>query len=542
MEQSVSRGPIMSVAPTVASILRDHVTLSIEGIDRMYLNVYQPKLQREGGVAAYLICHLGHRMASTMSLNPITQKFVSGIEAFAKSQRVDLITFAKGDRKDDVAACYRARSKGAEGILFIGKAQEKARVPRTVTRRSASGGSYPWLVSSTAMVNHYYFYGIDDDFGPFFLKFCSYFPYGAKLCINGHEFLKRQLEKRGIAFEGLDNGLLSCADPKAAQKICDEFSGPTIDAMLRKWLRILPHPFSARDRRAGYRYDLSMLQTEMSLTQVLDTPVAGRLLFEQMIRENLDLGRPDRVQLIFDRKIVKRTPGRFRTRVITRGVIPSIHVDYKTSKIKQYHKEGRALRTETTINNPKDFDLGKRIKNLPALRKIGFQANRRLLEIERLSHDAILGEEEFQSVVRPTDVHSQHASALRFCDSRVQALLSGIVLFAHNLRGFANRDLRESQENLLGNPNASITPGRMSYDLRRLRLHGLIERIPKTHRYRLTPKGNRIALVFSRTYHRVLRPAIATARDPRQNATPLGRAFRNLDVQLDAAIQSLLAA
>ena len=141
----------MSVAPTAASILRDHVSLSIEGIDRMYLNVYQPKLQREGGVAAYLIRHLGHRMASSMSLNPITQRFVSSIEEFAKAHRIDLISFSKGQRKDDVAAAYRARFTGTEGILFIGKAQEKARVPRRVTRRSASGGSYPWLVSSTAM-------------------------------------------------------------------------------------------------------------------------------------------------------------------------------------------------------------------------------------------------------------------------------------------------------------------------------------------------------------------------------------------------------
>ena len=122
---------------------------------------------------------------------------------------------------------------------------------RTERRRSrADGGTYPWIVETTAMVNHYYFYCVDEDFGPFFLKFCSYFPYNAKLCINGHEYLKRQLAKRGVAFEALDNGIKSCADPKLMQRLSDGLSADKIDRLLRKWLRRLPHPFpAARPRR-----------------------------------------------------------------------------------------------------------------------------------------------------------------------------------------------------------------------------------------------------------------------------------------------------
>ena len=206
-------------------------------------------------------------------------------------------------------------------------------------------------MKSTALVNHYYFYCVDRDFGPFFLKFCSYFPYNAKLCLNGHEYLKRQLEQQGIAYEPLDNGILSCQDPQRLQALADGLSAEKIDGLLRKWVRLLPHPFSVLDREAGYRYDLSILQIELSLTQVLDRPRTGRIFFEEVIRENLDIGRPKQVQLIFQRRVRKETPGLFRTRVITDGVVPSLHVDYKGTRIKQYHKEGRALRTETTINN-----------------------------------------------------------------------------------------------------------------------------------------------------------------------------------------------
>src|SRR5277367_2614272 len=297
----------MSVPRTVADVIRHHVTLEVEGIDRMYLNVYQPKLQHEAGVAAFFRFHRGHTFASSVLMDPISKDFITAVETFVRQQQVPLLTFAKGQRKEDVALEYRAKFQGTEGILFVGKAQEKTPVFRTEKRTNPhTGQKYPWIVKSTALVNHFYFYGIDDDFGPFFLKFCTYFPYNAKLCINGHEYVKRQLAKEGIAFEALDNGILKCADPRRLQQRCDGLSGAKIDALLRKWLARLPHPFTAQDRKAGYRYDLSILQAEFALTQVLDRPRTSRVFFEEVIRENLDLGRPDKVQLLFGRRVSTR--------------------------------------------------------------------------------------------------------------------------------------------------------------------------------------------------------------------------------------------
>jgi hypothetical protein len=444
-----------------------------------------------------------------------------------------------------VAAEHLARFSTEEGVLFIGKAQEKTGVVRTQRRRNPeTGQTYPWLVKSTAMVNHYYIYGVDQDFGPFFLKVCSYFPYNAKLCVNGHEYLKRQLAKEGIAYEALDNGLLSCADPARAQAICDGLDATRIDGLLRKWLARLPHPFTPEDRAAGYRYDVSILQAEFALTQVLDRPVTGRVLFEEVIRENLDLGRPDHVQLIFDRRMSKRTPGRFRTRVITQGVTPSLYVDYKKTRIKQYHKEGRALRTETTINDTRDFAIGKRLHNLPALREIGFAANRRLQDVQQLSHDCLLGEDAVRQVTQPQVVAGQRVPALPFADPRTQALLSVLVLYCLLPQGFANKDVREHLAPLLGLAPSAMTPGRMTYDLRRLRLHGLIARIPHTQRYRVTDEGLRLALLFTRTYARILRPGLARlAPAAPPGDTALRPYFDKLEAALDRYIdQAKLAA
>jgi hypothetical protein len=501
----------------------------------MYLNVYVPALQCEQGVVRFFRYHRGQPFASSALMDPITKRFIAAIHTFAQTHGIPVITFAPGQRKEDVAAEYRARFPREEGVLFIAKAQEKTPVFRTERRRNPrTGKTYPWIVRTTAMVNHYYFYCVDRDFGPFFLKFCSYFPYTAKLCLNGHEYAKRQLTSARIAFEALDNGLLSCADPRRAQAICDGLSAAKLNALLRKWLARLPHPFPARDRRAGYRYELSILQAEFSLTQVLDRPLTGRVFFEEVIRENLDIGRPDQVALIFQRRVGRRTPGRFRTRVLTEGVTPSLHVDYKRSRIKQYHKEGRALRTETTINNPWDFDLGKRLKNLPALREVGFQANRRLLHLERLTHDCAIGEDAFRTLTTPRVIAGQRVAALRFPDARVQAVLSALVLFRLLPEGFTNRELRAVLAPLLGLAPSAMTSGMMSYQLRRLRLHGLVARTPGTYRYRVTEAGLRSALFFTRAYARLLRPSLAQVMPP---APPgcgvLRKAFDALETAID---------
>lgn len=226
------------------------------------------------------------------------------------------------------------------------------------------------------------------------------------------------------------------------------------------------------------------------------------------------------MQLIFDRRIKRTTAGRFRTRVITNGVVPSLHADYKSSRIKQYHKQGRALRTETIINDTRDFGIGRRLKNLHALRKLGFTANRRLLGVQRISHDCKLGEDAFQQIHRPAQRDGQRAAALRFGDPRVLALLSALVLFRFLPRGFSNSDLRESIASLLGLLPDQFTQGKMTYDLRRLRLHGLIARIPSSHRYRVTEFGFRAAVLLTRTYRRVLQPGLAVlaSSDPPQPA------------------------
>ena len=523
----------MTVARTAAEVLDAHTTFELECVDRMYLNAYVPVLQTTGGAAWFFRKVRGKPVPSSALMAPMSRNFVAGIERFAEAHGVDLVAFKRGERKEERMRERLRGFGGGEGVLFVGKAQEKTRVVRSERREyEPTGSHYVQLVHATAMVNHYYLYVVDDDFGPMFVKFSSYFPYTARLCVNGHEYVKRQLEKRGVAFEALDNGILSCAHPALARRLAGELTAERIDDLLRKWLKRLPHPFTRDDRAAGIRYEVSVLQAEFALTQVLDRPVQGRVFFEETIRENLDLGRPDRVQMIFDRRVTRRTPSRYRTRVVTDGVVPSLLVDYKHSHIKQYYKGGRALRTETVVNDTYDFGVGRRLSNFDDLKEIGFAANRRLLGVQRISHHCQLGLETFEDLHRPAVVDDRRASALRFGDPRVQALLAALLVFRLLPEGFANRDLRGHVAPLLGESLDTYGPTRATYDLRRLRLRGLVEKIPSTHRYRVTPRGQRVALCYCRTHRRVLSPTLAAVADDAEPPA-LARLAKRFDDQIE---------
>jgi hypothetical protein len=519
---------------SIPELLNGHVTLEVECLDRLYLNGYVGPLATSGGLVTFMREQLGKPIPSPVVLGQITEKFRESVKVLAEREKIPIYQFNHKERKDDVANRFREQRGIRDGIVFIGVAQEKAQA----FQGRKIDGYFQFTRDKTVYVNHYYFYIDDAEFGPLFIKVCSYAPWGTKLCLNGHEWAKRQLKKRGIAHEALDNGFLSCADPKKLQEICDSLGPDDIDRLFRKWLKRIPLPLRPEDRAAGYDWSLSIWQMEVSLTQIFDRPLRGREFFEEIIRDNLDLGRPDRVQLIFDRVVTKKTPGEFRTRVIQDGVHPSLHIDYKNFDLKQYFKEGRGCRTEGTFRNPKDFGVNKGLSNLPYLQKIGREINRRLLEVERVSHNSGLSGDSIQRVVQPTVTEEgEKAPALKFGQPRVMALFLALTLFQHLIDGFHNRDLRALVVHLLGVTANEYTASQMTYDLRRLRLKGLIFRPPQTNRYYLTPHGWKVARLFSRLDARVFRPAMAmfTGNDA-VLPFPLRASLNRVDAQLDELI------
>jgi DNA-binding transcriptional ArsR family regulator len=177
--------------------------------------------------------------------------------------------------------------------------------------------------------------------------------------------------------------------------------------------------------------------------------------------------------------------------------------------------------------------------NLPALREVGISANRRLLGVQRLSHNPIHAEQAFTAVHHPIITRDGHRIAgLRLGDRRAQALLQALLVFGLIPNGFLNRDLRSLLAGLLGKHPNEISTGQISYDLRRLRAHGLITRIPKTHRYRISDTGLHHAMLITHLHTRLLQPGLAQLTDPDPPApSTLRTAARNYQHALDQLTQ-----
>jgi len=525
---------------TVKEVLSDKITLNIECVDRVYLNGYVKYLQMPGGVINFIRDQKHWPIPSPQMMKRVSQAFREAVKQFAAEGDIPIVTFKKQDKKEEVAKEYLEQFEGPSGVVLIGKAQEKALGYKAQPTRR---GKRVWFKYSRQQVyvTHYYFYILDEDFGLFFIKICSYFPFEVKVCFNGHEWAKQQLRQAGIGFEALDNGFAACDDPERLQEICHSLSADKIQALFDDWVEQLPWPLSAEDRAAGYRHQLSVWQLEVSQTLVFTDPEQGRALVESIIRDNLDVGRPDRVSLIFDRRVIKRTPSEFDTQVIQYGVLPCIRIRYKHSTLRIYFKDGRAMRIETVINNAADFGMNRGLqKNWDALVSLGQQCNERMLEQLRLSQDCFIPLDEVRALGQPTRLENgQRASALRFADERVIALLAALSCQVFIPGELTNKTLRLRVAQFL---NQKYTSAQMSYDLRRLRLKGLIVRITRSHRYRLTELGIKVAVFFTKLYKRVFRPGLSACVPGHHLPCTLADALETVASEIDTLFDSAMLA
>jgi hypothetical protein len=507
----------MAGVVTVGELIDGHARLDVQCMDRIYLNGYVPNLQVAGQVVTFMTRHLGYPIPSPALMEKIGTRFRSSVKVFADSVGVPVVHFAKDDRKIDVMRPLidaQART-GRSGVVAVGVAQEFQNVFGSTKRDTSTGAPSFSFYKADRRVTCFYFYLWDGDFGPAFIKVCSYFPYPVKVWVNGHEWAKRQAVRAGIGFTELSNGFASCDDQAGLQGICDRLGPEQIQRFFDRWMSVLPLPLDDHDRAGGYWWELSMRQIEVSRTIVFDAPRNARAFFEALVADNLDVGRPDSVELIFTGPHPRgRRPTlgcQAKTKIVTRGTDVTVNAFFKHSRIKQYLKDGRALRVETVVNSPTDLCCKRRLEHLDLLQGKARDINRRLLDTERAGQGCVLASPAFERIAQPTvNPDGRRSPALRFGDPRVMALLGALCVTLNSI-GFTHRSLRARVSRLLG---TTYTANQMSYDLARLRLNGLIERLPHSNTYQLTPDGIRVAIFYTKVHNRVLRPLLAANRPP----------------------------
>jgi hypothetical protein len=527
----------MAAVVTINDVLDGHVGLDVECLDRIYLNGYVPNLQVGAQVASFMTAHLGYPIPSPAIMEKMGTAFRKAVDRFAAANKIPVVRFGKDDRKIEVMRRYLAKqaATGRAGVAAIGVAQEFAPV-FTGTKKNGPGGAV-WFAFTKAdrRVTCYYFYVWDDDFGPGFVKVCAYFPYPMKIWLNGHEWAKRQATKNGIEFAELSNGFASATDPAGLQAICDRLGPGAIWVFAERWWSILPLPLTEHDRAAGYWWELSMRQVETSRTLVFDAPRRARSFFEALVTDNLDIGRPELIELIFKRGQRRGRParGEFKTKIVTYGTEVNVNAFYRHSRIKQYLKDGRALRIETVINDPGDLGCLRRLQHLDELQARARAVNTALLDTERVGQGCVLASPAFERIARPTLTEDgRRAPALRFGDPRVQALAGALCTSVLAVTGITNKSLRALMTGLLG--GANYTMNQASYDLARLARNGLITRIPGKNRYRLTGDGLRFAIFYTKLHDRLLGPLLAADQPPAP--PPVRKALRTIDIHITETI------
>ena len=526
---------IRSVPVTVNDVLDGHVGLDLQCLDRLYLHGYLGQLQVGGQVIQFLR-HRGYPVPSPACLQQIGDAFRRRVASFAEANHIPVVPLKAADRNIAVMQSYldKAAATGRSQVAAIGVAQEPQRV--LIARQRDTDPAKPPQFSfdkKDRRVTVYYFYLWDANFGPAFIKICTWCPWPVKIWVNGHEWAKQQARKIGLAFTELSNGFASCEDPGLLQRICDVLQPGTIEVFFQRWLHRLPLPLGPADQQAGYWWECSMAQVEVSRTIVFTQPRYARAFFDALVTDNLDLGRPDTIEIIFDRQVrggkQRATQGTFKTKVITRGTQVTVNAFYKHSRIKQYLKDGRAVRIETVVNAPGDLGCQRRLHNLDDLQARARAVNERLLHTERAGQGCVLANPVFERIAHPTvDAAGRRATAMRFGDSRVQALAGALCVTVGPVTGITNRSLRALMTGLLGAP---YTMTQASYDLARLARNGLITRRPHANTYDLTPDGLAFAIFYTKVHDRILAP-LFTAGQP-QAPPQLRDALRTIEQHID---------
>ena len=530
-----------AVPVSISDVLDGHVELDLDCLDRLYLHGYLGQLQVGGQVVQFLK-HRGFPVPSPACLQQMGDAFRRRVASFAEANHLPVVPLKAADRNIEIMTPYlqRAAATGRSQVAAIGVAQEPQRV--FIARKRDTDPAKPPQFSfdkKDRRVTVYYFYLWDASFGPAFIKICTYCPWPIKIWVNGHEWAKQQARKLGLGFTELSNGFAACVDPVALQKICDALQPGTIEVFFQRWLHRLPLPLGPADRQAGYWRECSMAQVEVSRTIVFSAPRYARAFFDALVTDNLDLGRPDTLEIIFDRQVrhgpQRSTQATFKTKVITRGTEVTMNAFYRHSRVKQYLKDSRALRIETVINDAYDIGCQRRLHNLSRLHARARAINNRVLDTERAGQDCVLANPVFERIAHPSvTADGRRATAMRFGDSRVQALAGALSVTLCAVTGITNRSLRALMTGLLGAPYGMT---QACYDLARLRRNGLITRRPHANTYDLTPDGLMFAIFYTKVHNRVLAPLFAAGQPqaPPQFRAALRTIEHHIDQRLAAA-------
>jgi len=490
---------------------RDAILFGYSCFDRMIFNgaiLQFMHTKRAGSIRWFLRDRCQIEDVSRSAFAKISRDYHAWVGEYAQQTGLTILTPEKGVSREQLVEPYFHALGQQAGVAVILKARESERLAWHFAKTNQ-------IAVDRRCVDLYYFYLNDAHCGRMFLRICPYFPFHITVWLNGHNWLKCQLQKENIAFKTRDNLFVACERPERLQELADAFAptdiAPTVDAWLARLL-----PFFTDSERQIFRHQLFMIQMEYCHNLIFKKPAALDQLFGRLMDANRGLGRPDKLAVVFGRtNYVPDTRTGQTTLRVTKTRLPVLSSGYKQTLIKQYVKDGMAIRTESSSFQLKDLSIPKNLKNLPKVRQVMDRANQRYLNVQQDILASHLDGGQLEHLRQPSVSPSgRRVPGLHLDDPRLMAVLQAITCFAY-LAGqgcFRTVDLLVDVQKALANPLYRLS--QLRYDLSKLRGKGLVVRLPATQSYQLTPEGYQIAIVYLKFYQRLYAPLIAAIRNP----------------------------
>lgn len=526
---------------------KDNIRFGYRCFDRILLNGLIQPFQQPERVVGFFNTYRKQYPVSRDVLREIASQFQNW--AVNRSQKWNApILDAPAGRRDEFMDPYFKRAK-PDQVVAILKAREPARILAAIGNKKDNR----WhLQMAQRWVVQYNFYINDAHWGRMFVRMSPYFPFSARVCLNQHNWLANRMRDEGISFQQCSNCFLRCSNPKRLQELADSLTAKDLLTCGQKWLTAFTPFFRDRERReARCQHRLFFAQTEYCDNLIFQRRAALDELGERLLDANRTIGQPNKITVIFGRKVTRHYRGKLQTVIEDMNLPnPVIRSHYGNGFAKQYVRDHLCLRTEPATNNVADYGVKKAVENLPILREKLSSICDHYLDVQQDILETFIDRGELRKLAQPTVMpNGKRIPGLKLDHPRQLALMHALVRFANIAAGgtFRTTDLHGPAAEALGCALSNYSLGSLRYDLSKLRAKGLVEKIPQSRRYRLAPQGYSICLVFLKLFERIyapltaglLRPFRGDAQLKNTRLTQLDRLYLRITADLDRLLSAV---
>jgi hypothetical protein len=526
---------------------KDSIRFGYRCFDRILLNGLIQPFQQPERVIGFFDTYRHLYPVSRDVLRGAADRFQLWVKEHAGKWDAPIVEAPKG-RRDEFVEPYFSGAKPDQVVVIL-----KAREPAPIMTAIGDKKVNRWhLQIADRWVVQYNFYVNDQRWGRMFVRLCPYLPFSARVCLNQHHWLANRMREEGIDFQQCSNAFLRCGTPERLQELADTLTAEDLSRCGQKWLARFTPFFTERERRqAGCQHRLFFSQIEFCDNLIFHRRAALDKLGERLLDANRTIGQPNKITVIFGRKVTKQYRGKLQTEIEDMHLPnPVIRSHYRNGFIKQYVRDHLILRTEAATNNVTDYGVNKAIEHLPALRDKLAAIDDNYLDIQQDILETFLDRGHLQRLAKPTLTPSgKRIPGLKLDNPRQLALMHALVRFAQipAANTFSTGEIYPHVAAALGCTIARYSLASLRYDLSKLRAKGLVEKLPRSRRYRLPAEGYSVCLIFLKLFDRVyapltaglLQPVPGDAALPRQKSSPLDRIYRRLSDDLDHLLRAL---